>query len=80
MSAYFIVQINVKNPDKIAAKRIRKMFWISSYSTIDWSIIIFFLYSSITFIEFLINPGVNNNKILAIITIITPSIRFNLYL
>ena len=33
-----------------------------------------------TFIEFLINPGVNNNRILAIITIITPSIRFNLYL
>ena len=71
---------NVKNPDKVAAKRIKKMFWISSYSTTDWSIIMFFLYSSMIFMEFLIKPGVNNNRILAIITIITPSVRFNLYL
>ena len=64
---------NVKMPAEIAANRIKKIFWISSDWTVSISKILPFLNSSITLTDSLINPGVNNNKILAIIIIIKPN-------
>jgi hypothetical protein len=70
----------VKIPAETAAARIKKTFTTNSFckSLIEDSGLE--MKFSITFIEFLIKPGVYNNNILANIMIINPEIRFNLYL
>lgn len=68
-----------KVPANTEANKIKNILVINSLSTVSRSKLIPVLYSSITLIEFRINPGVINNKILAAIIISNPLIRFFLY-
>ena len=72
-----VKKVNI--PAEIAASKIKKIFSMSSVCTISISVTFPFLNSSMTLTEFLIRPGVNNNKILAIIIIKNPNRRFVLY-
>lgn len=62
------------------ATRIKKIFFTNSNCTSLTETISPFKYSSTIFTEFLISPGVNNNNILATITIKNPNNSLFLYL